>query len=153
MKNILIIEDDELKYSRLKDYLMTKISDCEITNARSKHSGLQTVISSKPDLILLDMSLPNFDITPDEDGGRPQGLGGKEILRQLSRRKISIPVIVVTQFDSFGEPNDSMSLKELTDELKQSFPENFKGTVYYHATLEDWKEQLWALINYNRDIE
>lgn len=143
---ILVIEDDELKWSRIRDFLASRISDCEIANERARNSGLKRIISWAPDLILLDISLPNFDITSDEDGGRPQNLGGREILRQMHRRKIGRPVIVVTQFGFFGDPGDSMSLEELADELRHAYPETYIGAVYYHATLEDWKEQLWSFI-------
>jgi hypothetical protein len=51
-------------------------------------------------------------------------------------------VIVITQFESFGEPPDNKGLAELDAELKEKFPELYKGAIYYHASIFDWSKEL-----------
>lgn len=145
--NILIIEDDEIKREQLFSFLTDKYKESNISSAKSLQSGLRAIISNKYDLIILDMSLPTYDIYFDEDGGRPQAYAGREILRQMDRREINMPVIVVTQFDIFGEGIDTLTRDELDKQLHESHHDNYKGMVYYNPTLENWKNSLLKLMS------
>ena len=42
----------------------------EFKTAHSLQSGIKEVRQNIPSLILLDMTLPNFDATPDDPGGQ-----------------------------------------------------------------------------------
>ncbi|NLE83267.1 MAG: response regulator [Chloroflexi bacterium] len=79
MHKILIIEDEENLNKILQDYLrhngFTPIS------ALTGSEGLQLWQQEKPDLILLDLNLPDMD--------------GLDLLREL-RRKEQVPVIMIT---------------------------------------------------------
>lgn len=144
--NILIIEDDEGKRRQLNDFFEDNFKDIEISTAKSLQSALKCIINSKYDLILLDMTIPTFDIGMLEDGGRPRVYGGKDVLSQMARRRIPTPVIMVTMFDRFGKGKESLTLKELDDKLKSEYPINYKGSVYYNAAYDDWKQILLSLI-------
>ncbi len=109
---ILIVEDDENKRNQITTLITESFSFINLAVAKSLQSGLRSIINDKPDLVILDMTMPTFDIGVDEDGGRLQPYAGREILRQMDRRNILVPVIVLTQFDRFGEGCDSLTLKE-----------------------------------------
>ena len=143
---ILIIEDDENKRSQLLTFLEQDVPSAAVDTAGSLHSGLGKLLSAKYDLILLDMTMPTFDVTADEGGGRPQPYGGRSLLRQMDRRGISTPVVVVTQFDRFGDADDALTLTELESELALGHPRIYRGSVYYNATVESWKGQLHGRI-------
>lgn len=136
-----------MKLQRVQEVVRNVIPDAQVDVTKSLNSALRILLSKKFDLILLDMSLPTFDISEEEDGGRPQGYGGKEILRQLKRKKIVAPVILVTQFDSFGEGSKSQNLKELSDELTRNYSSLYKGAVYYNSAVEEWKNLLQKKLN------
>jgi DNA-binding response OmpR family regulator len=144
--NILLIEDDEPKSERIKEFLSTLITNIEVIHKRSYQSGLRSLIARTPDLILLDMNLPNYDITAIEAGGKIMQFAGREFLRQMMRRDIKVPVIVITAFEFFGEGIDALTLEELDRELTEKYSENYLGYVYYHTILDDWKIKLPALI-------
>jgi len=91
-----------------------------LEDAHSMQSGLRALLKQTPDLVLLDMNLPTYDITSEESGGRLQAFAGREILRQLARRNIFVPVVVVTQFDYLGEGRNRIALGELDQELSES---------------------------------
>src|SRR5258708_830765 len=105
---LLVVEDDENKRTQILGFLGERFSWVKVVAAESLQSGLKLIVSDQFDLILLDMTLPTFDVGIDEDGGRPRAYAGREILRQMDRRKIATPVIVLTQFDRFGEGNNAL---------------------------------------------
>jgi CheY-like chemotaxis protein len=139
---VLIIEDDENKQTQITTLVRQTLESCDILLANSYHSGLTAILSSPPDLILLDMTMPTYDIGLNEDGGRPQHYAGREILRQMDRRQVVIPVIVITQFDVFGEGPDALTREQLDQQLRKDHPRNYLGTVYYNVASTEWKTEL-----------
>lgn len=144
---ILIVEDDENKSRNLIDFLSISEVDSEIKIEKSLRSGIGAVIDWHPNLILLDMTMPTYDIGPEEHGGKPQIFGGRELMAQMVRFDISIPVIVVTQFETFGQGNESIDLEELNKKLREEFPDFYRGAVYYHAAVEGWQEKIQQMIS------
>lgn len=144
--SILIVEDDELKTERLRTFLATEFPNEKIEVARSYKSGLRALVSGSHSLVILDMTLPTFDIQPGTDGGRPLSLGGRELLRQMRRRSIIRPAAVVTGFDSFGSGPGAVTLARLDSELREEFGSFYLGSVYFNATADDWRDQLRELI-------
>ena len=60
---ILIVEDDENKLNNLKDFINEYyLNEVNIDICHSFQSGLESILINKYDLLLLDMSLPNFDL-------------------------------------------------------------------------------------------
>jgi len=137
---VLLVEDDQNKQSQISSHIHNLMPDAEIVLRYSYQSGMEALINSSFDLVVLDMSMPTFDITPNEPGGRPRIYGGKEIVRQMSRRNIISPVIVITQFETFGEMGRRVALSELHEELISNYPTIYRGFVYYNAAVDSWKK-------------
>lgn len=144
--NILIVEDDLNKLNEVSDFLEKNITGCAITKAKSYQSGLKCITNTFFDFIVLDMTMPTFDASGNEMGGRPRPFAGRDILKEMKRKSIDIPVIIVTQFETFGEDDDKTTLHELNDNLSFEFPYLYKGSVYYHPAQSDWKIHLFDLI-------
>lgn len=144
---ILLVEDDENKRVELDKFLRNQFPGNDVSLAKSYHSALNSVIKDPHDLILLDMTMPTYDINAEEDGGRPQHYAGREILRQLERRKINTPVIVVTQFDVFGEGLGALTRAQLDLQLRHEHSANYRGTIYYNAASDAWKVELKSAID------
>lgn len=144
---ILIVEDDQNKINQLKDFFYSLEYEVELKVKNSFNSGLKEIMSEVVDFIILDMSMPTFDMKPHEKGGSFRIYGGKDILRQMVRKKIPTAVIIVTQFDYFGPAEDSKSLQELSLELSKLYPDNYKGTVYYNPAINNWKKDLFDLLS------
>lgn len=92
-KVVLIVEDEPL----LQESLAEQLGDlnCTIVTAREGEEAFQKALSCKPNLILLDILLPNMD-----------GLEMLEMLRNVEDGK-NIPVIVLSNVD----PNDDTMKK------------------------------------------
>lgn len=143
---VLIVEDDDNKRSRLIEFLSESVPSASIDIAKSFQSGLRQVRDKAANLVLLDMTLPTYDIGPDESGGDMHPFGGRDFLRQMRRLNVLTPVIVVTQFETFGSGPDATTLAALDEELKKSYGKMYLGAVYYHAAIQSWKDELRRLI-------
>jgi two-component system KDP operon response regulator KdpE len=78
-KKLLVIEDEVAILSFLRSSLET--NGWEVVEARTGRMGLDMAVSQKPDLILLDLGLPDQD--------------GLEVLKAL-RQWTSVPIIIIS---------------------------------------------------------
>lgn len=138
LKSLLLVEDDEHKRDSIVEFLSDEYPTTSVICAASLMSGVKHAMQAKPDVILLDMTLPNFDIRDGETGGSMHAFGGVEFLKQMKRRKLIIPTIVITQFETFGQPPELKDLPELNAELLEAFAPVYRGAIYYHASIDDW---------------
>jgi len=140
---ILIVEDEDPKLEHLSSFINSIASDLKIESARSVVSALEKLRQMPPSLLLLDMSLPTFDIGEMESGGRPQGYGGLEVLRQMTMLDIECPTVVVTGYEAFpGDAGEPVDLNELGRRLKEEFPKMLKEVLHYNSTNDEWKTKL-----------
>lgn len=143
---VLIIEDDQNKLKQLASFVSSEFPVEELGKALSYRNGLAAVLAGDWDLVLLDMQLPTYDKSPKESGGRQRALAGEQILRKMALKQLRTPAIVVTQFETFGDLGSLISLQQLVERLKEAEYPNYRGTVYYHAKISDWKANLRQLI-------
>lgn len=132
---IIIIEDDPNKLKAVTSHL-ERNGDIDFITYSSFKTGLQGILSSTFDLLLLDMSVPAYD------SGRPLPLAGRDILFLLKRKRISLKTIILTQYEYF----DGVSLNNLHTNLRKEFPSNYLDYVYYNVTQDSWRDKLDALI-------
>ena len=143
---MLFIEDDENKRRQITNHLSTNHGDINVETAASLIPALRAIKTKPFDVILLDMTLPNYDLGDEVTGGGMHAFGGEEVLRQIDRREISTSVIVITQFETFGEHPDTKNFSELDEDLRSKFPGVYVGAVYYHASIDDWMNKLDAML-------
>jgi DNA-binding NarL/FixJ family response regulator len=138
---ILLIEDNEHKKNLLLSFIKEEFSDIEVELKKSYNSGLRELIKNDDySLILLDMSLPNYDIAPGESGGDFESLAGKYLLNEMYRRDININVVIVTMYKDYVD-------KEFDSNLKENFP-NYRGVIYFDLNDPDgWKNELRTILN------
>ena len=144
---ILIVEDDYDKKKYVTGYLYEILgNETIIVEKESLRSGLMELILDQDfDFIILDMSLPNFDISEEEPGGgTPESFAGKEFMEQMNLREIFCPVIILTQYSSFERGR--VSLEELRTEFETNYGNFYFGTVYYNALTDTWKNELAEMI-------
>jgi CheY-like chemotaxis protein len=139
----MLVEDDENKRDQILLFLSEQHPFADVSVARSLQSGVKLLKRDKFAIILLDMTLPNFDVGPDDPvGGITHSFGGREFLKQVKRLDIETDVVVVTQFESFGRSRQEIGLAELDLQLRDEFGDIYLGSVYYHPSIDDWKDQL-----------
>ncbi len=141
--NVLIIEDNRSKLKSIKTFLKRTYQDFNVEEALSYTSGVRRIYGEKWDLLLLDMSLPVYDMSSSDFGGDKKSVAGKEIMKRMLHKKISIPTIIVTQFDTFGD--SGVTIDSLNQEFERDMSEVWKGTVFYEKS--SWTNELKILID------
>lgn len=133
---ILFIEDNPQKLKQVSDFLEYKYCNVDLTIRKSYNSGLRELIKDNSySLILLDMSLPNYDIEQGESGGDFEKYAGKFLLNEMYRRDISTNVLIITMYLNYVD-------EEFNSELIDNFP-NYLGVIYYNIKEPDgWKNEL-----------
>lgn len=141
MKQVLIIEDDQYKLEKIKAFLEAEFPLIKLEIRTSFHGGFEEIVDNHSvyDLVLLDMSMQNYDISAFESGGDPAPLAGKSILTQMYLREISTNVVVVTMYENF---QDGTKIKDLHTSLQEEFPENYIGYVFFSHVDNKWKNDL-----------
>jgi CheY-like chemotaxis protein len=142
MPRVLVIEDDTNKAAQIADLIRAEVKSVEVVLKGSYQSGLREILLSHVDLVCLDMTLPTYDVTAREKGGRTRPYGGRDILRETQRKGRLVPIVVVTQFESFGEGHDTLTLYQLKEQLSKEFSSNYIGTVFYQAAESRWRDEL-----------
>lgn len=149
MKNfrILLVEDEAPKCTHIEQYLKSLAPQVVISIARSVNSALNALEEELPDLLILDMSLPTFDVGDRESGGRPQGFGGIEILRNMSMGELYCPTIIITGYEAFlREAGKTVDLLQIRSELVEEFPYLVRGVLHYNSTYDEWKTALGKVL-------
>jgi CheY-like chemotaxis protein len=143
---ILIIEDDSNKMQRIAKEVQKIRKNVHLTEACSYQNGISNLMSNQFDFLLLDMSLPIFDISLEEDGFQVDPFSGRNILEEMKRKNVLVPTIIITMFETFGDGSDLMTLEELDKDLSEKYPLIYKGAIYYNSSEINWKEALKKII-------
>ena len=111
MPKILIVEDDKF-LRELMVRKMTAESSFEITSAIDGESGLKIMKEQRPDLILLDLILPD--------------MGGFEVLAKMKEDPLvsSIPVIILSNLGQQDDVEKGMGLGAVDYMVKAHFTPN-----------------------------
>lgn len=138
---VLLVEDEDPKRDAILNCITKAFPEFKVEYARSVRTAIASIRADKPDLLLLDMSLPTFDIAQGEPGGRPQGFGGIEIMRFIEMQEIELPTIVITGYEAFPKANGQrIGVDALQKEFISDFPNFFRGLIYYDPIAGVWGE-------------
>lgn len=142
---VLIIEDNELKLKKLRQFCSDNLPGYDVEYRCSYNSALNEVVRKGQTygIIFLDISMNTYDIKCGESDGEQEPLAGSNILRFMKLRKIFVPVIVVTMYESFV---DGIKINSLNEGYKKDYQEFYKGYVYFSLKDEDWVIKLNELI-------
>ena len=102
MKKVLIVDD--ARDSRIALRGMLQRYKCNVVEAENGNEGWKKILLERPDLILLDLHMPNKT--------------GIDILKDMEEEWLSIPVVVVTG-DATQDSIDSCLMYGATAYLKK----------------------------------
>lgn len=141
--NILIVEDDTFKADALKEYVLEIVPNANITVAKSFRSGCHAAFEGKYEILLLDMTMPNFDVANSENGGDTLKNGGELIMRELLDEAVPFKAVIISQYETFNNE----TIEQIDARLKELCSSNYLGWIKYSTKNIDWKEKLNKLIS------
>lgn len=142
MRKILIVDDDNYKRNNIISLLQNMSEDFEIIDEKALNPGLCRLFEEDFDVVLLDMSLPMFDLSESKNF---ESFGGLIFLEEMKRKKTHIPTIIITQYEIFGEGSSQRTSSDI-DEMCEAKFQNYKGLIVYSSSNSDWKEMLVKMI-------
>ncbi|MDF3057407.1 MAG: histidine kinase [Rariglobus sp.] len=113
---LILCVDDEQDVTDLMQFHLTK-AGCEVTTAATGRNALLAVNQRRPDLILLDLMLPDID-----------GFGVCEILRR-DPATASIPIVILTAWATTDARSLGLELGALDYLTKPFSPRELTGRV------------------------
>lgn len=143
-RRLLVVEDSDAKLASITAALRACLS-LQVEAAKSVKSALTLLKSGGYSLIIADMSLPTFDVKNRERGGTARPFGGIEIFDYLQRKQDETPVIVVSSYPALVDGSTSLTLTDLAQRLRASYPKIFAGHVFFDSAYLTWEIQLQAL--------
>ncbi|KPV95327.1 hypothetical protein AN214_02550 [Pseudoalteromonas sp. P1-9] len=144
---LLIVEDGQYKSERVVEYIETTFDSFEISIACSYSTGVKFIVEERPEIVILDMSLPTFDEVNGQGGGDKRMYGGLDIARQIQRRKINSSFLFLTQHESFTE-NPKLGKRSDIDRMaKETYAELYLGYIYYEHNGFKWKDELKDILS------
>lgn len=118
---VLFVEDENVKQSNIVTYLKDELGVENISVVNSLMGGMLALRNGKFDIVLLDMSLPLYDINgEDEELNEFEAFGGIEILDEIDRKELSVKVLVITAFDVIEDDTKKINLEQLDDQMKEN---------------------------------
>lgn len=136
---ILLVEDDEFKATEISKELADHLPASAVERATSVTSALKTITSVNYSLVILDMSLPTFELSGPGGGGSPQGQGGMEVLRLAHRLGNRSPFIIVTQYPDIDIDGRDISLAHATKVLCKRFDLDVRTCLLYQFDGDAWR--------------
>lgn len=145
---LLLVEDDEHKMNDIISYINTLEKNIIVETARSVESGVQAAVDNRYDLVLLDMTIPNFDITEKSDGGKSYKNGGEIIVKELIDEEVAFRCAVITQYETFNNE----TIDQISQRIRQLCGDDYLGYVKYSTNTESWRQGLKELIEHVENI-
>lgn len=144
---ILIIEDDNLKFDLIYEFLRVLLPNSLLTRAASYQSGIEQLLSRDFDLVFLDVTLPISDLEDSPVGMKFLTFGGEAILREIRRKGVPVKVLVITQYGSFVRRRNELVFDELKNELMLEYGDIVLGVIRLGRTEQTWKIEIEDILN------
>lgn len=145
---LLFIEDEQSKERQIFEFIKSLDINLDIFIEKSLMSGIRRIQTEIYNLVLLDMSLPLYDLGSDIDENNEfEAFAGIDILEEMFRIDYLGRVIVITAFDIIEDDSKKLSLEQLDLQMKKDYPTLYLGCIHYNSSSLEWKHKLELIIN------
>jgi DNA-binding NarL/FixJ family response regulator len=147
MIEVVFAEDDESKRLNVESFLSKMELGLRIVGSRSVRSTIDLLRAREPQILLLDMSLPTFDISREESGGRPQSAGGIEVLDFMCHADLDVATVIITQHEAFDYNGGTISVNDLKLRLAERYRGKFTALIQYNTISGFWRRDLLSALS------
>ena len=146
----LFVEDENIKRRDIMNYLSTDLNINDIDVVHSLMGGMLALKKKNYKMVLLDMSLPLYDINgEDEEINEFEAFGGIEILDEIERKELDVKVLVITAFDVIEDDTKKIRLDQLDNQMKENYARFYLGCIHYDQSSLEWKYELKKYLKEN----
>lgn len=140
---ILIVEDDSYKYSKVQAFLQDLIAQSEFIHKDSVYGAVLYLRSEKPDLVILDMSLPSHPLVAGQGSPVSMPAGGIEVIMELKLLgKTDIHIVVLTQYPNVEIEDEYYSISQSQEVIREIYGMQRIEVIYYDNESADWSVKL-----------
>lgn len=139
---IAIIDDSKYKIDGLSALIRSNWPSVELVVARSFQSGMSLLEKERPDLVLMDMTLPTSERPSGRLEGRMRMFGGRELMEEIDFLGLPAQVIIVTQFEEFPDGTSTINVDKLFSNIRSAYPHLFAGGVFYSSIDTRWMTEI-----------
>lgn len=140
---ILFIEDEIVKQKDILKYLNEELLQKDVEVAHSLMGGMLALRKGDYQMVLLDMSLPLYDLNGEDEGiNEFEAFGGIEILDEIERKELPLKVLIITAFDVIEDDTKKIHLEQLDQQMKENYSEIYLGCIHYDQSSLEWKAEL-----------
>lgn len=148
---ILIVEDVDTKYRDVLTELESHVPGHFHTRAENLNDAEDLLMEGAWSLLLLDLSMDIAASGSMDLGSGHATLAGLDVVERVALLKLRVPIIIVTGFDSFQDPdrfdNTIMSMADVDTIVRSLIGDLYFGCVRYGQ--ENWRGELGsALLNW-----
>lgn len=141
---VLLVEDDRNKANTIITFLQETYLDIIIEHAMSYQSGVELAMTKSFDLLLLDMSIPNYDADRDNSSEDTLKNGGELIIYELLDEDVDFDCTIITQYETINDE----PLSVIDERLRRLCSNKYHGYVQYQTYNDEWKKNLKINIDY-----
>jgi CheY-like chemotaxis protein len=140
--NLLVVEDNKSKIESIEELVNDLTPTVTVTYVLTPSEAIKNLRKINYDFLILDMSLPAYSEETHSIGS----LSGKQILQTMKHKRISVPTVILTQWDVFGHHDNTISLDILTSELMQNFSGFLLDVIFWDSSSDLWKKDISSYI-------
>lgn len=141
---VLIVEDVDTKFRDIMAVVEAYVPDPRVTRAENLNKAEDLLMNEEWALMLLDLSMDIAASGSMDLGSGHATLAGLDVVERIALLKLHVPVIMVTGFDTFQDPdrfdNSIMSMVEVDVVIKTMIGDLYHGCVRYGR--ESWRADL-----------
>lgn len=145
---VLLVEDDEFKAADITKVIVEFCESTIIRRAMSVTTALRAVSETQFSLVVLDMSLPTFELSGPGGGGSPQSQGGLEVLRLAKRLSAAQGAFVlITQYPDIELEGRDVPLAASLRIIKSKFELDVRDCILYEFDTDAWRQPLRSVLS------
>jgi CheY-like chemotaxis protein len=146
---ILVVEDVESKFLDILKELSAHPAYDNHTRAENLNDAEDLLMGGGWDLVVLDLSMDIAATGSMDLGSGHATLGGLDLVERVALLKLKVPIIIVTGFDSFQDPdrfdNAIMSMTDVDEIIRSLIGGLYFGCVRYGR--ENWKGEFQSALD------
>jgi CheY-like chemotaxis protein len=135
---ILLVEDDRNKLNTIASFLQEIYFGIKIEYAMSYQSGVDLAMKNLYNLLLLDMSIPNYDTEGNDSSEDTLKNGGELIIHELLDENIEFDCTIITQYETINDE----PLSVIDERLRELCGNKYHGYIQYQTYTDEWKQNL-----------